>query len=44
MKMSLFLAAVSERLTGLILLVYPSIVVRLLFGSEIAGAISARPK
>ena len=32
------LAAVSEGLTGLIALVYPPIVIRLLFASEIAGA------
>jgi hypothetical protein len=38
MKKLLILAAVSEALTGLILLVYPPIVVRLLFGVEIAGA------
>jgi hypothetical protein len=37
MKKLLGLAAVSEGSTGLILLVYPSIVIRLLFGSEIAG-------
>ncbi len=37
MKKLLALAAVSEGSTGLILLVYPSIVIRLLFGSEIAG-------
>ncbi|MGC1448397.1 MAG: hypothetical protein WA830_00025 [Candidatus Sulfotelmatobacter sp.] len=38
MKKLLTLAAVSEGLTGLILIVYPPIVIRLLFGSEIAGA------
>jgi hypothetical protein len=38
MKKLLVLAAVSEGLTGLVLLVYPPIVIRLLFGSEIAGA------
>jgi hypothetical protein len=38
MKRLLILAAVSEALTGLILLVYPPIVIRLLFASEIAGA------
>ena len=32
------LAAVSEGLTGLILFVYPPIVIRVLFGTEIAGA------
>src|SRR5262249_58908158 len=32
------LAAVGEAATGLVLLVYPSIVVWLLFGTEIAGA------
>lgn len=37
MKKLLALAAVSEALTGLILLVYPPIVVRLLFGAEIVG-------
>ena len=31
-------AAVAEAATGLVLLVYPSVVVRLLFGSEISGA------
>jgi len=36
-KLLIFLAA-SEGLTGLILLVYPPIVIRLLFGTEIAGA------
>ncbi len=38
MKKLLILAAVGEALTGLILLVYPPIVIRLLFDSEIAGA------
>ena len=38
MKKLLMLVAVSEALTGLVLLVYPPIVVRLLFGSVIAGA------
>ena len=38
MKKLLILAALSEALTGLILLVYPPIVIRLLFGSEISGA------
>jgi len=38
MKTLLALAAVSEAATGLVLLVYPSIVVSLLFGSEITGA------
>ena len=37
MKKLLVLAALSEGLTGLILLVYPPIVIRLLFGTEIAG-------
>ena len=32
------MAAVSEAATGLVLLLYPSIVVSLLFGSEITGA------
>ncbi len=31
-------AAVGEAVTGLVLLVYPPIVIRLLFGAEIAGA------
>ena len=34
----LAVAAVGEAATGLALLVYPPIVVRLLFGAEIAGA------
>jgi len=38
MKKLLALAAVSEAATGLVLLVYPPVVVRLLFGTEIAGA------
>ena len=38
MKKLLILAAVTEALTGLTLLVYPPILVRLLFDSEIAGA------
>ena len=38
MKNTLAVAAVGEALTGLVLLVYPPIVVRLLFGAEIAGA------
>ncbi len=38
MKILLAVAAVGEAATGLILLLYPSIVVRLLFGAEIAGA------
>ena len=38
MKGLLGLAAVLEAATGLVLLVYPAIVVRLLFGAEIAGA------
>jgi hypothetical protein len=38
MKKLLILAAISEGLTGLILLVYPPIVIRLLFGVEIIGA------
>jgi hypothetical protein len=38
MKKLLILAAVIEVLTGLVALVYPSILIRLLFGSEIAGA------
>jgi len=37
MKKLLALAAVSEAATGLALLVYPPIVVRLLFGAEIMG-------
>jgi len=38
MKKLLILTAVIEGLTGLILLVYPPIVIRLLLDSEIAGA------
>jgi hypothetical protein len=38
MKKVLALAAVAEAGTGVILLVYPPIVVRLLFGAEISGA------
>jgi len=38
MKKVLILTAVTELLTGLTLLVYPPILVRLLFDSEIAGA------
>ncbi len=38
MKNLLILAAVSEGLTGVILVVYPPIVIRLLFDSEVAGA------
>src|SRR5262245_57676067 len=38
MRKLLALAAVSEAATGLVLLVYPPIVVWLLFGTEIAGA------
>jgi hypothetical protein len=37
MKKILMLAAVAEAGTGVILLVYPPIVVRLLFGAEISG-------
>jgi hypothetical protein len=37
MKKLLALAAVGEAGTGLVLLIYPSIVVRLLFAAEIAG-------
>jgi hypothetical protein len=37
MKKLLLLAAVGEAVTGLVLVVYPQIVVRLLFGAEIAG-------
>jgi hypothetical protein len=37
MKKLLIFAAVSEGLTGLILLAYPPIVIRILFDSEIAG-------
>ncbi len=38
MKKMLALAAAGEAALGLVLLVYPPIVVRLLFGAEIAGA------
>ncbi|MGO9022507.1 MAG: hypothetical protein ACLQVJ_29575 [Syntrophobacteraceae bacterium] len=38
MKKVLALAAAGEAALGLVLLVYPPIVVRLLFGSDIAGA------
>ena len=38
MKNLLAIAAVGEAGTGFVLLVYPSIVVRVLFGAEIAGA------
>jgi uncharacterized membrane protein len=38
MKRVLILAAAGEAALGLVLLVYPSIVVRLLFGADIAGA------
>ncbi len=38
MRSLLALAAAGEAATGLILVVYPRIVVRLLFGAEIAGA------
>jgi hypothetical protein len=38
MRKLLILAATSEALFGLILLVYPLIVIRLLFNSEIGGA------
>jgi hypothetical protein len=38
LKKLLSLAAAGEAVTGLVLLVYPPIVVRLLFGAEIAGA------
>ena len=37
MKNLLAIAAVGEAGTGFVLLVYPSIVVRVLFGAEIAG-------
>ena len=37
MKKVLAFAAIGEAATGLILLVYPPIVVRLLFGAEISG-------
>ena len=38
MKKLLALAAVGEAATGLVLLIYPPIVIWLLFGAEIAGA------
>jgi hypothetical protein len=38
MKRLLMLAAMGEALTGLLLLVYPPIVVRLLFNAQISGA------
>ena len=38
MKKLLIFAAVGEALTGLVLLVYPPIVVRLMLGAEITGA------
>jgi hypothetical protein len=38
MKKLLILTAIIECLTGLVALVYPPILIRLLFGSEIAGA------
>ena len=38
MKTVLALAAIAEAATGAVLLAYPPIVVRLLFGAEIAGA------
>ena len=38
MRRLLILLAVVEGLTGVILVVYPSVVIRLLFASEIAGA------
>ena len=38
MKNLLAVAAAGEAITGLVLLIYPPIVVRLLFGAEIAGA------
>jgi hypothetical protein len=37
MKVLLALTAVREAVTGLVLLVYPPIVVRLLFGADMAG-------
>jgi len=37
-KKLLILAAVSEALTGVVLLVYPPIVIRLLFDAQISGA------
>ena len=38
MKRLLAVSAVGEAVTGLVLLVYPPIVVQLLFGAEISGA------
>jgi hypothetical protein len=38
MKKLLMIAATAEVLTGVVALVYPPILIRLLFGSEIAGA------
>jgi hypothetical protein len=38
MKKLLTVIAVSEALSGLVLFIFPQIVVRLLFGAEIAGA------
>ena len=38
MRILLTVAALAEAATGLALLVYPTIVIRLLFGAEIAGA------
>jgi len=38
MKTLLMIAALAEAATGVILLAYPPIVIRLLFGGEIAGA------
>lgn len=38
MKTILVIAALGEGATGLLLLVYPPIVIRLLFGEEVAGA------
>ena len=40
MKNLLAVASVGEAITGLVLLVYPPIVVRLLFGAEIVGALA----
>ena len=37
-KKLLAVAAAGEAFTGLVLLIYPSLVVRLLFGAEISGA------
>jgi len=38
MKILLFVTAAGEAVTGLVLLAYPPIVIRLLFGAEITGA------